>query len=101
DVKPENILVTPAGEPALSDFGVSTIANHYAQTRSTAAYTPNHAPPEVLLGQATTAQSDVYSLGSTLYQLLAGQPPFAAASEAGLAVFVDAVLRTPPPLLTR
>jgi serine/threonine protein kinase len=101
DVKPENILVTPAGEPALSDFGVSTIADHYAQTRSTAAYTPQHAPPEVLLGQATTARSDVYSLGSALYQLLAGQPPFAAASTAGLAPFVDAVLRTPPPPLAR
>ena len=101
DVKPENILVTPAGEPALSDFGVSIIADHYAQTRSTAAYTPQHAPPEVLLGQATTAQSDVYSLGSALYQLLAGQPPFAAQSNAGLAPFVDAVLRTPPPPLDR
>ena len=101
DVKPENILVTPAGEPALSDFGVSTIADHYAQTRSTAAYTPQHAPPEVLLGQATTARSDVYSLGSTLYQLLAGQAPFAAQSTTGLAAFVNAVLQTPPPPIDR
>ena len=101
DVKPENILITPAGEPALSDFGVSTIADHYAQTRSTAAYTPQHAPPEVLLGQATTAQSDVYGLGSALYQLLAGQPPFAAQSTTGLAAFVNAVLQTPPPPIER
>ena len=101
DVKPENILVTPTGEPALSDFGVSAIANHYAQTRSTAAYTPQHAPPEVLLGQATTAQSDVYSLGSALYQLLAGHPPFADQSNTGLAAFVNAVLSTPPPPIAR
>ncbi|WP_213455528.1 serine/threonine-protein kinase [Rhizomonospora bruguierae] len=99
DVKPENVLITAIGEPALADFGIATITDHRSLTRNTQAYTPNHAPPEVLRGEPAGVPSDVYNLGSTLYQLLAGHPPFAMSGSAGLAVFVDKVLNSeaPPP----
>ncbi|MFD2763488.1 serine/threonine-protein kinase [Micromonospora eburnea] len=99
DIKPENILITAIGEPALADFGIATITDHRSMTRNTQAYTPNHAPPEVLRGEPAGVASDVYNLGSTLYQLLAGHPPFAMSGSAGLAVFVDKVLNSeaPPP----
>ncbi|MEV8517463.1 protein kinase [Dactylosporangium sp. NPDC051484] len=99
DIKPENILITPLGEPALADFGIATVADQRSMTRNTQAYTPNHAPPEVLRGEPAGVASDVYNLGSTLYQLLAGHPPFALSGSAGLAVFVDKVLNSeaPPP----
>ncbi|WP_117212939.1 serine/threonine-protein kinase [Allorhizocola rhizosphaerae] len=99
DVKPENILLTAYGEPALADFGISTVVDQRSLTRNTQAYTPNHAPPEVLRGEPASVRSDVYNLGSTLYQLLAGHPPFALSGSAGLAVFVDRVLNqeAPPP----
>lgn len=99
DIKPENILITAAGEPTLADFGIATISDHHSLTRNTQAYTPNHAAPEVLLGRPASTSSDVYNLGSTLYHLLAGHPPFAMSGPAGLAVFVDRVLnhQAPPP----
>ncbi|MEU8262182.1 serine/threonine-protein kinase [Micromonospora sp. NPDC048999] len=99
DIKPENILITAIGEPALADFGIATISDHRSMTRNTQAYTPNHAPPEVLRGEPAGVAADVYNLGSTLYQLLAGHPPFAMSGSAGLAVFVDKVLNSeaPPP----
>jgi serine/threonine-protein kinase PknK len=99
DIKPENILVTAYGEPALADFGISSVTDQRSLTRNTQAYTPNHAPPEVLRGEVASIPSDIYNLGSTLYQLLAGHPPFSLSGSAGLAVFVDKVLNqeAPPP----
>lgn len=96
DVKPENILITAFGEPALADFGISTSATAGTVT---AAYTPTHAAPEVLLGETADARTDLYTLGSTLYQLLAGTPAFAQTERGGLARFVQDVLNTPPPPL--
>jgi serine/threonine protein kinase len=76
DVKPQNILVSAFGEPALSDFGISlAVLRNESSTR--AALTPLHAPPEVIDGDTSHPSSDVYSLGSTLYCLLAGRAPFA------------------------
>ncbi len=96
DVKPENILITPFGEPALADFGISTSATAGTVT---AAYTPTHAAPEVLLGETADARTDLYTLGSTLYQLLTGKPAFAQTERGGLARFVQDVLNAPPPSL--
>lgn len=98
DIKPENILVSGFGEPALADFGISTIESRSA-TKRTQAYTPNHAPPEVLRGELASAASDIYTFGSTLYELLAGHPPFEHTGHAGLATFVDKVLNEEPPAL--
>ncbi|MCB2178094.1 MAG: serine/threonine protein kinase [Actinomycetales bacterium] len=95
DLKPENVLVTAFGEPALADFGIATVAGVSA-TGLTAAYSPSHAAPEVLRGEPASVASDVYGLGSTLYQLLAGRPAFAHTGDTGLAVFVDDVLHSPP-----
>ncbi len=96
DVKPENILVTAFGEPALADFGIS-IARGAATV--TTAYTPTHAAPEVLLGKQADVRTDAYNLGSTLYQLLRGAPAFADPEQTGVAGFVDRVLHQPPPPL--
>ncbi len=96
DVKPENILVTAFGEPALADFGISTARD---ATTVTTAYTPTHAAPEVLLGKPADVHTDAYNLGSTLYQLLRGESAFADPEQTGIASFVDRVLHQPPPAL--
>jgi len=73
DVKPQNILMSRFGEPALSDFGIATLLDGAEFPIHDDAFTPHHAPPEVLEGQPPSPASDIYSLGSTLYQLLTGQ----------------------------
>lgn len=101
DIKPENILLTEYGEPALADFGISIVQRRESSTQRTQAYTASHAPPEVLSGQLADMASDIYSLGSTLYQLLAGRPAFRHTGDVGLATFVHEVLSEPNPPLSR
>lgn len=87
DVKPHNVLLTAYGEPALADFGIAsvvTVDDTGSVATETAAYTVVHAAPEILEGKAATAASYIYSLGSTLYTLLAGQAPFAKEDERAL-----------------
>lgn len=74
DVKPANILITAYGEPALADFGIARVegADQTATGQITASFT--HAAPEVLQGMPPSIHSDIYSLGSTLFELRTGSP---------------------------
>jgi serine/threonine protein kinase/Tfp pilus assembly protein PilF len=84
DVKPENILLHE-GEAMVTDFGIALAAATAPGDRLTEAGlmigTPEYMSPEQAAGERTLdARSDVYSLGCVLYELLAGEPPHAAAS---------------------
>lgn len=75
DLKPSNIMRTPAGKLALIDFG---IARHFrpGQKRDTQPLgSPGYAAPEQYGRAQTTPQTDIYSLGVLLSQLLSGQDP--------------------------
>ena len=86
DLKPGNILVTPQGEPKLLDFGIarlvdpspySTSAETLRQTTGGFLGTLRYASPEqVRNDEVITTASDVYSLGTLLYELLTGHYPF-------------------------
>ena len=78
DMKPQNILVTQFGEPALGDFGVAALQASAQATAGVFGFTTLHAAPEILEGQHLSPATDVYGLASTMYQLLSGQAPFAA-----------------------
>jgi serine/threonine-protein kinase PknK len=75
DVKPGNVLLASYGQPALTDFGLSILAERQEVSVAVDALTPYHAPPEVLERTTVTAKSDVYSLASTTYAMLAGRAP--------------------------
>ena len=77
DVKPSNMLVTPAGEVKLTDFGIAR-AEADASLTQTGLVTgsPAYLAPEVASGSTAHEASDVWSLGATLYHALAGHTPY-------------------------
>lgn len=75
DVKPGNILINAHGEPALSDFGIAAIIDGQGRAGADRAFTPAYAPPEVRGGAPSSAVSDVYSLGLSLYAMLTRSQP--------------------------
>src|SRR6185437_13368621 len=81
DIKPGNILLDAKGEPHLTDFGLARLVESESSVTHTLDVlgTPSYMAPEQAVGNnaAISSVTDVYGLGAVLYQLLAGQPPFA------------------------
>jgi hypothetical protein len=80
DVKPSNVLLAPGDTPKLADFGL--VAFNDARTKLTAEGqwigTPHYMAPEQMGGREAEARTDVWGLGVTLYQAIAGRLPFEA-----------------------
>ncbi|MEO7324439.1 MAG: serine/threonine-protein kinase [Dokdonella sp.] len=82
DLKPSNVLVDDSGQPRLLDFGISRLidaqgSEGQATLTQLRALTPGYAAPEQLAGQPVSVATDVYALGSMLYELLTGVRPYA------------------------
>ncbi len=86
DVKPSNILVTDGVERiALTDFGLARAADDTSLTRTgVLAGTPQYMSPEQARGYPIDFRSDLFSLGSVLYTLCTGRPPFRAETSYGV-----------------
>ena len=82
DVKPANLMLARGGRCKLADFGLARIddPNDSFALQQAGVGTPLYAAPEMIRHEPATARSDVYSLGASLYHLLAGAPPFTAPS---------------------
>lgn len=77
DLKPDNIILTPEGHLKLVDFGIARFFKP-GQTHDTAAFgTPGYAAPEQYGADQTVPQSDIYSLGIVLHEMLTGEEPTA------------------------
>jgi serine/threonine protein kinase len=95
DMKPQNILITQYGEPALADFGVAALQASAQTTEGVFGFTTLHASPEVLEGGQLSPATDVYGLASSVYQLIAGRAPFAAFDGEAPASVILRILRDP------
>ena len=78
DLKPENIFITKEGRAYLMDFGISRVAvagGSEDPDASVIVGTPEYMAPEQAEGKPATVQSDIYSVGCVLFEMLTGRPP--------------------------
>lgn len=81
DVKPANIMYDRETDTLkITDFGIARLTDSSRTKTGIILGTPSYMSPEQLSGTNVTGQSDIFSLGITLYQLLTGHPPFRADS---------------------
>jgi serine/threonine-protein kinase len=78
DIKPGNIMLTPAGQVKVADFGIARMTMTAETVAQTAAVlgTASYLSPEQAQGQPVDGRSDIYSLGCVLYEMVTGRPPF-------------------------
>lgn len=100
DVKPENVLLDRFGDAKLADFGIATVTGGIMTATGIVTATVAHAAPEVVGGARATVASDLYSLGSTLYTLCAGSPPFLRSEDESILQLIARVAVEPPPDLS-
>ena len=97
DVKPANVLRSDYAEPVLIDFGAALLPSHPG-TGLVDLTTP-HVAPELLDGGTPGPATDVYGLASTLYELIAGRPPFGAGGARPLPFVSRVRTEAVPPLV--
>ena len=82
DIKPGNIMITPDGKVKVTDFGIVSLQNEESDITKTGSIlgTASYISPEQAQGKPVSIESDLYSLGTVLYELIAGRPPFSGDS---------------------
>ncbi len=93
DIKPANIIIEKNFSVKIADFGLAKIAYGGTVDRTSIRGTPLYISPEQIAGSNIDLRSDIYSLGITMYEMLAGRPPFSGGD-----IFIAHVKQSPPPL---
>jgi len=87
DVKPQNVLIDLSGSALVTDFGIARSMELDGLTMPGRVLgTTDYVSPEQALGEAVTPQSDLYSLGVCLFEMLSGEVPFRADTHVGVAM---------------
>ena len=93
DVKPANLMLTPAGAVKICDFGIAQGLSRTGETGLTGPQfvmgTTRYMAPEQVRGQHVDARADLYGLGCTIYAMLTGVPPFSGARSEVLQQHLD------------
>jgi serine/threonine-protein kinase len=87
DVKPQNVLIDEEGTAKVTDFGIARTLDQEGLTADGRVLgTTDYVSPEQALGHAVTGQSDLYSLGIVLFEMLAGDVPFHGENQVAVAM---------------
>ncbi|PTL59205.1 protein kinase domain-containing protein [Paraconexibacter algicola] len=87
DVKPQNVLIDEEGSAKVTDFGIARTLDQEGLTADGRVLgTTDYVSPEQALGHAVTGQSDLYSLGIVLYEMLTGDVPFKGENQVAVAM---------------
>ena len=96
DIKPNNIMLTNDNDVRIIDFGIAIVSDSDVSRIEGIAGSPSYMSPEQIQSAEITPQSDIYSLGAVMYELLTGFRPFRANNLSKL--LHQIVFATPPPL---
>ncbi|MFZ0380392.1 MAG: protein kinase, partial [Solirubrobacteraceae bacterium] len=87
DVKPQNVLIDEEGQAKVTDFGIArTLDEEGLTVDGRVLGTTDYVSPEQALGRPVTGQSDLYSLGIVLYEMLTGEVPFKGENQVAVAM---------------
>jgi tRNA A-37 threonylcarbamoyl transferase component Bud32 len=87
DVKPQNVLIDHEGSAKVTDFGIArTLEEDGLTADGRVLGTTDYVSPEQALGQHVSGQSDLYSLGVVLYEMLTGEVPFTGENQVAVAM---------------
>jgi serine/threonine-protein kinase len=87
DVKPQNVLIDEEGSAKVTDFGIARSLNEDGLTADGRVLgTTDYVSPEQALGRPVTGQSDLYSLGIALYEMITGEVPFTGENQIAVAM---------------
>ncbi len=93
DIKPANVMILPSGEPKIMDFGIAKVPASDLTADGQIFGSPSYMSPEQAMGQHLDVRSDIFSLGTVLYQILTGQTVFGGTT---LPLIVAALMQENP-----
>lgn len=98
DLKPSNVLVSKEGNVLVNDFGIARIMNVERMTKTgTQMGSPCYMSPEQITGMKIDERSDIFSLGMSLYEMLAGRLPFTANEETTEFAIMNSIVQRAKP----
>lgn len=100
DLKPDNVLIGRRGQIKLGDFGIAGVIEGSRSASAVLAVSVDHVAPEILDGVKASAAGDIYSLGSTIFEMVAGHSPFRNDPAESLLQHALRVGRSPVPTLS-
>jgi serine/threonine-protein kinase len=98
DIKPSNVMVLEGLNIKVMDFGIARIESAAFTQMGTLLGTPSYMAPEQMIGEAADGRADLWAAGVMLYEMLADQSPFAAASASSFQAMQNRVAAEPTPL---